>query len=77
METQDFINNWVDSLEGLEANEVKPETPLASLSQWDSLAVLTTIALCDADYGATLTSQDIQKVRTVGELAMLVSKKQA
>lgn len=75
MTLDEFIPTWADSIDDLDTAAVSGGTPLADIPQWDSLAVLTTIAMCDAEYGVGLTAQEIQSVTTVGELHELVSSK--
>ncbi|WOO42939.1 acyl carrier protein [Rubellicoccus peritrichatus] len=75
MTLDEFTSTWADSIDDLDAAAISEDTPLVDIPQWDSLAVLTTIAMCDAEYGISLTAQEIQSVTTVGELHALVSGK--
>jgi acyl carrier protein len=60
----------------LDVETVKPEDALLDFSEWDSLSVLSVLAMADASYGVTITPEDIRLVVTAGDLAALVEKKQ-
>ncbi len=52
-----------------------PETRFQELEQWDSLAVLTTIAMVDAEFEVELTANEILACNTIREFAELVEAK--
>lgn len=53
----------------LEPNAIEPGTKLPE--DWDSVAILATIALMDQLYGVTLSRSEIEKCRTVADLIIL------
>jgi acyl carrier protein len=62
----------------LEVDEVSATDDLKAFPQWDSLAVLSVIAMLDANYGVNLRAADLGPVQSAGDLWSLVqSKKQA
>jgi acyl carrier protein len=61
--------------EVLEIPEVKAGDELKSFPQWDSLAVLSVIAMLDADYGVNLRAADFASVQSAGDLWNLVESK--
>lgn len=75
MDFNAFAQNFADAIDGLDASTLTPETQLSTLPQWDSLAVLTTIAMCDMEYEVSLKAADIQGCQSVGDLHQLVSAK--
>lgn len=75
MDFDAFTQNLAEAIDGLDAASLTADTPLATLPQWDSLAVLTTIAMCDMEYGVSLSATEIQGCATVGALHQLVSGK--
>ena len=60
----------------LDAETVKPEDVLRDFSEWDSLSVLSVLAMADSNYGVTITPEEIRSVMTAGDLAALIEKKQ-
>lgn len=59
----------------LDVAEVKESDVLADFAEWDSLSVLSTIALLDAKYGVNVTALDLKGVRTVADLWSLTQAK--
>jgi len=56
----------------LDVAEVKGADVLRDFEEWDSLSVLSTIAMLDARYGINITAVDLKDIRTVAELWDLV-----
>lgn len=59
----------------LDTEEVKPDDVLKQLDGWDSLAVLSVLALADSKYGASIKADEIRAVVTAADLASLVDSK--
>ncbi len=60
----------------LDIEEVKPENVLKDFEAWDSLAVLSVLAMADSKYGAAIKAEEIRSVVTAADLADLVAAKQ-
>ena len=56
----------------LDVNAVADDDVLADLPEWDSLSVLSVIAMLDAQYGVNVTAVHLKGVRTVADLWGLV-----
>lgn len=70
------MNELLDKIAGiLEVDTVQESDNLKAFTQWDSLAVLSVIAMLDADYRVNLRAADFQQVKTPGELWALVQSK--
>jgi acyl carrier protein len=59
----------------LEVAAVKESDELKALPQWDSLSVLSVIAMVDASYGVNLHASDLGPVKSAGGLWELVQSK--
>ena len=59
----------------LDVEEVKPENVLKDFDGWDSLAILSTLAMADAKYGVSIKADEIRSVVSVEDLARLVEGK--
>ena len=59
----------------LDIEEVKPENTLKDYEQWDSLAILSVLAMADSKYGVTIQAGEIKSVVTAADLANLVETK--
>jgi acyl carrier protein len=59
----------------LDIEDVKPENVLKEFEQWDSLAILSVLALADSKYGVTIRADEIRQVVTATDLAALIEAK--
>jgi acyl carrier protein len=70
MKRADFraaIANMLDA----DPADVRDDSLLAEMENWDSLAVLSFVAFADSEMGMTLGSEDLAGCRTVDDLATL------
>lgn len=72
-----FIALLEKNIDGVISGSLRPETVLASLSQWDSLAVLTVIAMVEESNGVRLRGVEITACATVADLYALMRSKGA
>ncbi len=76
MKTEDFINELKDALKIEDKDqEITLETNLKELEGYDSLSVLSIIAIIDKNFSKQVLSLDLAKVITVGNLIELIGKK--
>ena len=68
----DFLKEVAEILEVEGVNETDK---LKEFSQWDSLAILSIIAMVETIYGVNLHADDIKRVKTAGDLWNLVQLK--
>lgn len=66
---QEFLKKIAEILE---EDEIKETDQLKSYPQWDSLSVLSVIAMLDAGYGVNLRAQEFENINTAGDLWNLV-----
>ena len=59
----------------LEVDKVGATDELKAFPQWDSLSVLSVIAMLDASYGVNLRAADLGPIKSVGDLWSLVESK--
>lgn len=59
----------------LDIEAVKADDVLKDFEAWDSLAVLSVLALADSTYGASIKADEIRSVITALDLADLVESK--
>ena len=48
--------------------ELAPETVLGDLEEWDSLAMMATMAFFDKSFGIKVGLKDFREVKTIGDL---------
>ena len=59
----------------LDIEDIKPENVLKEYDQWDSLSILSVLAMADSKYGVTIRADEIRQVVTAADLAALVEAK--
>ena len=70
------MNSFYEKMaEILEVDLVNPSDELASFDNWDSLGVLSILALADSQYGVTVTGEEIARMKVVGELEKLIEQR--
>lgn len=72
MTIEEFIVDFADLFPDLSADEVRSDTELADLPQWDSLGVLLVISYADDKAGRTLTGAELQKCMTIKAMYQLI-----
>ena len=72
MAREKLVSLIEDTLE-LESGSLKAETKLEDVEAWDSIAVISLIAIVDEHYGKTVSAVDISKFRTVGDILNFVA----
>jgi acyl carrier protein len=59
---------WIAQVLEMDSDQLTPDTHRDNVPAWDSLGVLTLMAALDSDFGIVMTDDDIQAVKTVGDL---------
>lgn len=65
MDIKEFINNFVDQFDELDASTITPDTEYMALEGWNSLVALSVIAMIDEEYDVTLKGNDIRNAKTI------------
>ena len=69
---KEFLSKLADALE-VDANVISIETSLSSIN-WDSLAIISTIALVDECLGKVISAEKIAEWQTIGDIVGLAKK---
>lgn len=75
MQIEIFIQQFEESLDGLDRGTVSEITVFKELKEWDSLAILTLTDTIDLEYGVLLKKTEIESCDTVQSLYDLVQSK--
>lgn len=67
-----FIENFLLAVDFQNPVEVKAETELLSLPEWDSLAALGVIVMFDMDYNKTITGDDLSSCKRISDVMALL-----
>ena len=73
MNAKEFIAE-IENLLEVDPGSLSLETQLADTGKWDSLAVVSFLAIADASYGAKVSPADLRGCKTVADLMKLVAK---
>ena len=76
MELEDFIQNIVNLFDDIDTSNFSVLTDFKDNDEWNSLLVLSVIAMVDEEYGIIITSDDIRQAKTIGDLYSIVKSKQ-
>lgn len=67
-----FLENFTNAVDFQDVVEVIMGTQLASLPEWDSLAALGVIVMCDIEYGKTITGEDLKNCVTIYDIYLRI-----
>ena len=67
-----FIENFLVAVDFQNPVEVKAETELLSLPEWDSLAALGVIVMFDMEYDKTITGDDLSECKLISDVLALL-----
>jgi acyl carrier protein len=70
-----FVANFTTAVDFQDAVELRADSVLADLPEWDSLAALGVIVMCDMEYGVTITGNELAKCTTVQDVHGIVLQK--
>lgn len=66
-----FIELFAEAIE-IDKSEVSPDSILESFATFDSLGVVTLIAMINEEYGKAIKAEDIRNAKTVQDLVKLI-----
>lgn len=75
MQAEDFVRHFADCFTNTPPADITESTRFRDLEEWGSMMALIVIAMIDADYGVTITGEELRSVETVGALMALVQSK--
>ncbi len=60
----------------IEKDQIKEDTSLESLEEWDSMGTIAVIAMLDRRFDVHLTVEELAALKTIGDIAALMAEKQ-
>ena len=67
----------LEDLMELDEGSITATTGLAALDEWDSLAIVSTMAMIDEEFDVMLEAQKLSDVASVADLIALIEQSQA
>lgn len=74
MDMQDFIEKFAEAIEVESVDDLKEDTKFRELDEWNSLAVLSVIAMLDEEYGVQIENADFKKLEMIGDIVQFIEK---
>lgn len=68
MELQEFINNFAEQFDDIDASTLDANTNFKDLEDWNSLVALSVIAMIDEEYDVAVKGDDIRSANTIEDL---------
>lgn len=68
MDLQEFINNFAEQFDDIDASTLDAKTNFKDLEDWNSLVALSVIAMIDEEYDVTVKGDDIRSANTIEDL---------
>jgi len=75
MNKEEFLINFTNLFEETEVSQITLQTNYRDLEEWSSLLTLSTIAMCDEEYGLKITTKEITGAMTVEDLFNILKNK--
>jgi len=72
MDYQTFTQNIAEITEN-NAEELSMDMLLEDIKGWDSLAVVTFVAMCDSEFGISINTHDMKIAKTLRDIYELVA----
>ncbi len=72
MTLEEKLTLIAETLDADKAN-IKPEAELKTLDEWDSMGVISTIAMLDKKYNKVLNAEQIDQLKTVQDILDLMA----
>lgn len=71
----EFTQKFADCFYQTDATLIKQDTEFKKLEEWGSMLALIVIAMIDADYGKTISADDLKQADTVADLFEIIKSK--
>lgn len=75
MKINEFIENFANIFDDIEAGALQPETKFREMEDWSSIMALELIAMADEEYQVPLSGDDIKNSKTIEDLFQVIIKK--
>jgi acyl carrier protein len=75
MEIKEFIENFANQFDEIDASIFTAETKFKELEEWSSLTALSIIAMIDDEYEVEIKGNDIRNSATIADLFEIVKSR--
>lgn len=71
MNSNEILNAIIDILE-IESDSINMDTELSGVEEWDSMAAVSFLALCDSKFNKLINPAELRSCKTFGDLVKLI-----
>ena len=75
MELDDFVEKFAACFNQTPRATFRADTEFKKLEEWGSMITLIVIAMIDADFGKSISSEDLKNAATISSLFEIVKSK--
>ena len=75
MDIKEFIENFADQFDDIEASVLNGDTKFKELEEWSSLIALSVISMVDEEYDVSIKGDDIRGSETIQDLFNIVESR--
>jgi acyl carrier protein len=75
MELNDFILKFASQFEDAIPSDFNADTDFKNMEEWNSLMLLSIIAMADEEYDIILKGEDVKNANTINDLFEIVKNK--
>lgn len=68
MEIKEFLENFAEQFDDMDAKTLTPETNFRDLEEWSSLVALSVMAMIDEEYDVQLKADEMRNATTIQSL---------
>jgi acyl carrier protein len=72
MDLQEFVIRFAEQFDETDASEFKADTEFKKLIDWNSMTLLSILAMVDSEYNVTIEGEGIRKSETIEDLFIIV-----
>lgn len=63
---------FIETIEAEEPEKITKDSVLEDMSEWDSMGMISVIAMLATEFGRTLTFDDLKRLKTVGDILAIM-----
>ena len=75
MSAEEFTQKFAECFYQTDPLSIRSDTEFKKLEEWGSMMALIVIAMIDADFGKTITAEDLKHAITVADLFEIIKSK--
>lgn len=75
MDEKQFIQNFADQFDEIEASELTLDTKFRDIDEWSSIIALSVMAMCAEEYGVILSANEMENANQISDIYNIVKSR--